>query len=97
MDESLMSTPTQVSVAVQELDQLADELGMPNAERHSILGLSGGAYRSWRVGLVDIGEPVAPELLRRLSYALRLMRRMVANKSMPVAGRSEGGAQLIAN
>lgn len=97
MDESLLSTPTQVSVAVQELDQLANELGMPNAERHSILGLSGGAYRSWQVGIIDVGEPVTPELLRRLSYALQLMRRMAANKPVTMTARGQGRAHLIIN
>lgn len=97
MDESLLSTPPQVSVAVQELDQLANELGMPNAERYGILGLSGGAYRSWQVGIIDIGEPVAPELLRRLSYALRLMRRMAANKPVTMTACGRGRAHLIVN
>jgi len=96
MTEMSLSTPTQISTAVQELDELANELGMPNAERRSILGLSDGAYRSWGVGLFDIGAPIAPELIRRLSYALPLMRRMAANMPMVPAGRDQNRSRLTA-
>jgi len=96
MTEMSLSTPTQISIAVQELDELANELGMPKAERRSILGLSDCAYRSWWVGLFDTGTPIAPELIRRLSYALPLMRRMAANMPIVPAGRDQNRPRLTA-
>ena len=82
-------TALQVSEAVQELDGLATTLGMPNAERCSILGLSRGAYRSWQDGVYNATPLPAPGLIRRLTYALPLMRRMVANTPMVPVGRSQ--------
>jgi len=89
MAEMSLSTPNQVSVAVQELDELADELNLPDEERRKILGLSDGAYRLWRRGMVEIGAPASPELIRRLSYALPLMRRMAANLPAAPVGRNQ--------
>lgn len=76
----LLTTPAQVSAAVRELDGLASLLGMPSRERCGILGLNGPAYRSWYSGLIH--AEVTAELVRRLSYALPLLRRMAAH--MPV-------------
>lgn len=79
-------TSIQVSEAVQELDALADTLRMPNAERCSILGLNCDAYRSWHDRDGDVAEIAAPELVRRLNYALPLLRRMAANTpTLPAA------------
>ena len=50
MAELLLTTSMQVSSAVQEMDGLADALGMPIAERCSILGLNADAYRAWQLG-----------------------------------------------
>ena len=97
MAELSLMTSTQVSDAVQELDELANTLGMPVAERCSILGLSGGAYRSWCDADVDFAATVAPELIRRLSYALPLMRRMAANMPMVPAGRSQNRPRPTVN
>ncbi len=82
-------TSLQVSEAVQELDGLAATLGMPDAERCSILGLSRGSYISWQDGMFDAVSLPAPGLIRRLTYALPLMRRMVANTPMVPVGRSQ--------
>ena len=82
-------TAAQASEAAQELDELANLLGMPNAERCSILGLSRDAYRYWHDGDVNAAAPVAPELIRRLNYALPLMRRMAANTPMAALGYSQ--------
>ncbi len=95
-DLSLM-TSTQVSDAVQELDKLANTLGMPVAERRSILGLSGGAYRSWYDGDVDLAMVATPELVRRLNYTLPLMRRMAANMPMVPAGRGQSRPRPAVN
>lgn len=89
MAEVPFMTSLQVSEAVQELDGLAATLGMPNAERYTILGLSRGAYLSWQDGVLDSTPLPAPGLVRRLTYALPLMRRMVANTPMIPVGRSQ--------
>ncbi len=81
-------TSMQVSEAVQELDALADTLRMPNTERCSILGLNFDAYRSWHDRDGDVAAIAAPELVRRLNYALPLMRRMAANTPTLPVGHS---------
>ncbi len=90
-------TSAQVSEAVRELDGLANMLGMPGAERCSILGLSRDAYHSWHDGNIDLATRVAPELARRLNYALPLMRRMAANTPMVPAGRSQNRPRPAVN
>lgn len=86
MSESL-TTSAQVSAAVRELDSLANLLGMPSRERCSILGLSGPAYRSWYIGLMH--TEITAELVRRLGYALPLMRRMAAHGSAGAMARGQ--------
>lgn len=86
MSESL-TTPAQVSAAVRELDGLANLLGMPNRERCGILGLNGPAYRSWYSGLMH--AEVTAELVRRLGYALPLMRRMAAHTAVGAMTRGQ--------
>lgn len=96
MAEVPFMTSRQVSEAVQELDGLAATLGMPNAERCSILGLSRGAYFSWHDGVVDSAPLPAPGLIRRLTYALPLLRRMVANTPMVPVGRGQNRLRPMA-
>lgn len=74
-----MTTPEQVAAAVQELDLLANTLGFPDQERCGILGLNGDTYRSWQSGKTRMEAPITAELVRRLSYALPLIRRMAAH------------------
>lgn len=93
MAEVPFMTSLQVAEAVQELDGLAATLGMPNAERYSILGLSRGVYLSWQDGIFDALSLPAPGLIRRLTYALPLLRRMVANTPMVPVGRSQSRAR----
>jgi len=77
---------------IQELESLANQLGMPDTERRSILGLSEVDYDAWYAG---IPQPVTtpPELIRRLGYAIPLMRRMVAN-TRPLPDSSDKAASL---
>lgn len=75
----VFKTPEQVSAAVRELDGLAGLLGLPNQERCGILGLTGSAYRLWYTGAMRAEILITAELVRRLGYALPLMRRMVAH------------------
>ena len=88
MAEFLPMTPSQVAVAVRELDNLANVLCLPDQERCDILGLSGSTYRLWQSGLHSVLGSVAPELARRLSYVLPLMRRMAANTALGPMGHN---------
>ena len=78
MSETL-KTPEQVSAAVRELDGLASLLGLPNQERCGNLGLTGSAYRLWYSGSMRAEILITAELVRRLGYALPLMRRMAVH------------------
>ena len=63
---------------VGELDALAETLCISAVERTRMLGLSTRQYRQWRSGLCDLAAATPPDLLRRLDYAVPLLRRMVA-------------------
>lgn len=91
MAEFMPMTPSQVASGIRELDDLANVLCLPDQERRDILGLSGSTYRLWQSGLHTAVGLVAPELTRRLSYALPLMRRMAAN--LPSARMGYDGHQ----
>ncbi len=85
----VLKTPAQVSAAVRELDSLANLLGLPSQERCGILGLTGSAYRLWYTGAMRAEILISAELVRRLGYALPLMRRMAAHTSAGVMARSQ--------
>lgn len=85
-----MTTSEQVAAAVQELDLLASTLGFPDQERCGILGLNGGTYRSWQSGKTRTDSKITAELVRRLSYALPLMRRMAAHTPASGFGHDHG-------
>lgn len=90
-------TSAQVSAAVRELDDLANILRTPSSERHNILGLTGAVYRSWQAGDVQYAALSAPELVRRLSYALPLMRRMAAHVAPVRPGRGSNRPRPLAS
>lgn len=79
-------TPLQIKAAIQDFTRLANIMGMPEAEQRDVLGLSRDEVQSWEADTVDLRVP-APGLVRRLGYALPLMRRMVANMASGRAGR----------
>lgn len=95
MPELVLETSKQVSAAVRELDLLANQLGIPDRERYSILGLSLDAYRQWRAGAAALPAFVAPELARRLGYALPLLQRMAANSAPSAAERAPSPVQHV--
>lgn len=84
-----LTTPAEVSAAVQELDGLANLLGLPNQERCGILGLTRSAYRLWYSGSMRAEILITAELVRRLGYALPLMRRMAAHTPTGAMARSQ--------
>lgn len=97
MAEFSPMTPSEVALGVGELDNLARILGFPDNERHSILGLSSHAYCSWQSGLDTVARSAPPELVRRLSYALPLMRRMAANMSSGAIRRDRSPSHPISD
>ena len=64
---------------LREFDRVAGMLEMPSAERLGILNLSATEYTGLRSGNPESQQQVKPELERRLSYALPLMRRLASN------------------
>lgn len=64
---------------LMEFDRVAGLLEMPEAERLGILNVSEETYTGLRSGEVKAFQYVKPELERRLSYALPLMRRLASN------------------
>ena len=70
----------------REFERLAAVLDVPLGERLGILNVSEDFYTTLRTGVWPPTEPLRPELDRRLSYALPLMRRLAS------AAPGRGGA-----
>ncbi len=64
---------------LREFDRVATILKIPHNERLGILNVSDEVYCSLRTGVIQLGQSIKPELLRRLTYALPLMRRLAGN------------------
>lgn len=64
---------------LMEFERVAGLLEMPQAERLGILNVSEETYTGLRGGGIQAFQNVKPELERRLSYALPLMRRLASN------------------
>lgn len=73
---------------LREFDRVAKTLDMPRAERLNILNISDEVYAAFRNGLTNLGFSSRPELERRLSYALPLMRRLAGNTIDRSPGKS---------
>ena len=67
---------------LDEFDRMASLLAMPSAERLAILNIAEETYVALRAGVVIDPQGIKPELDRRLSYALPLMRKLVSNASI---------------
>lgn len=61
-----------------EFERLATSLEVPMSERLGILNVSEDVYTTLRAGQWPATEEVRPELDRRLTYALPLMRRLAS-------------------
>jgi hypothetical protein len=64
---------------LREFDRVATLLDMPRAERLNILNVSDQLYSALCRREPSLNQEVRPELERRLSYALPLMRRLAGN------------------
>lgn len=73
---------------LREFDRVAHMLDMPSAERLNILNVTEEAYAALRNGMTNLRSGATPELERRLSYALPLMRRLARNTPDRCSGRS---------
>ena len=63
---------------IAEFERLATSLEIPMTERLGILNVSEDVYTALCGGRWPSSEEVRPELDRRLSYALPLMRRLAS-------------------
>lgn len=66
-----------------EFDRTASLLDMPRGERLNILNVSEDVYLMLRTGRIQQDVATAPEVERRLSYALPLMRRLAKAAKQP--------------
>ncbi len=64
---------------IREFDRVATLLEIPRAERLGILNVSDYVYTALCNGISISYQDVKPEIERRLSYALPLMRRLAGN------------------
>lgn len=69
---------------LNEFHRVAGLLQMPESERLGILNVSEELYAGLQTGNPSSVSRAEPELERRLSYALPLMRRLASNS--PVVG-----------
>lgn len=79
-----------VPALLQEFEGLGDMLQMPRSERCGILNVPESAYAATLAGQVGDSAPAPAELMRRMVYAVSIMRRMVANAgvvSLPAAAQ----------
>lgn len=84
------TTVAAVLEKLREFDRVASMLAMPESERLGILNVSEEAYSTLKSGKSAASGAVRPELERRLSYALPLMRRLASNSPvlrMPIPGQ----------
>ncbi len=79
-----------------EFDRTATLLDMPRIERLNILNVSDDTYSLLRNGRIRYQEAVTPEIERRLSYALPLMRRLAKEAGQLRPASSMGGVRLQA-
>jgi len=73
---------TAVLEKLREFDRVAGMLEMPVAERLGILNVTEDVYAGLRASNPASLSSVQPELERRLTYALPLMRRLAGNLSV---------------
>ncbi len=67
---------------LREFDRVACLLEIPLAERLGILNVAEHTYERLCTGRIEQNQSLKPELERRLSYALPLMRRLVGNNPL---------------
>ena len=87
------STAEAVLEKLIEFERVAGMLEMPCGERLGILNVSEEDYSDIRTGRCVSALQLKPELERRLSYALPLMRRLASNSPvlrLPTAVRAAG-------
>jgi hypothetical protein len=78
---------------IREFDRVATLLDIPRVERLGILNVADHVYAALCNGTFNSHQGIKPELERRLSYALPLMRRLAGNSPVvrPAASSSNYG------
>ena len=74
-----MTTAADLSGKIEEFLQLARTLNLTLPEEQTLVSLEADDWLHWRQGRVEPSTVAPPLLIRRLDYALALMRRMVAS------------------
>jgi hypothetical protein len=64
--------------------ELSALLKLTRSEEHTLLSLDTGDWEAWRNFSVPQNAEAPPLLIRRLNYALPLLRRMAAASSLTV-------------
>ncbi len=64
---------------IAEFERVAQGLSMPVEECCGILNVDRATYSALREGTLPPGASIGPDVERRLSYALPLMRRLASN------------------
>ena len=74
----LMTTAADLSGKIQEFLNLSHALNLTLAEEQTLVSLDEADWAPWRNFTVPSAAIAPPLLVRRLDYAIALMRRMVA-------------------
>jgi hypothetical protein len=74
--------PPDLAVAVSEFLRLGERLSMPDTELQAVIGMNETTWAELRAGQRHPRELVSASNVRRLQYALRLMRRTTASMAL---------------
>jgi hypothetical protein len=87
----LMTTAADLSSKIEDFLHLSHSLNLTLAEEETLVSLDADDWQRWRSFSVPPAEIAPPLLVRRLDYAIALMRRMVAAAApgSPWAGPGE--------
>jgi hypothetical protein len=77
-----LDPPVDLAAAVRDFLRLGERLSMPDTELQAIIGMNAATWEELRAGQRHPGELVSPSHIRRLQYALQLMRRSSASMAM---------------
>jgi hypothetical protein len=77
-----LDPPVDLAAAIRDFLRLGERLNMPDTELQAIIGMNATTWAELRAGQRQPGELVSASHIRRLQYALRLMRRSSAGMAM---------------
>ena len=80
-----MTIATDLFGKIEEFLRLSQLLDLTRSEEHTLMSLGAGDWERWRNRSVAPNTPAPSLLVRRLDYALALLRRMAAATSSPAS------------